>query len=751
MMTNPAATPFEEIVWDIETNGLLPSQVGPAFAMDRIHCIGIKCLNTGQAISYVNNDERDDLAQGAALISRAKRIVGHNIIGFDLPAMKLIFPDFEVEGSIVDTLVMARMVFADIKDSDFRLSAKGQLEGKLIGTQGLEAWGQRLGLHKGDYKAAREAELKEAHRAAGLPAPTPEELHAFVWGSWNEPMNDYMMLDLDVNDLLYRKITEHNWDHEAVVLEHQVHSLMMQQETNGFLFNVEKARVLESELRTQHEALTKAAIAEIGQWYRPCKTRVDHANEALGENPDRRVWGEVAVAKTTLNRVKGNNAAIKAGEYGKLQASQWAGGISVPVELKQFNPGSRPQIIDRLMTLYGWEPKDLTDSGKSFRVDDEILRVIATDIPIAGTLAEVFYMTKRLGQIADGQNGWLKLVRADGRIHGRVNVGGTVSGRATHAAPNISQVPGVNPVEFKAKDVHDPESVALAKAEGQSFLDKMAPQLNAWGEPIIVSAKWKEKTGEKAEWSIVTRGRTGGYGYDCRELFEVPEGYTLVGTDLSGIEFRCLANLTFPWDNGEMVDVVLNGDIHQKNADLTGISRGLAKRLLYACMYGGGDEKLGSIIEPFSNPTRQKAVGADARRKLMAAMPSLNQAIREIHREMRKNGGTIRGLDGRRLYTRSKHSALNLRLQSDGAIIAKKWCVITDEMFADLGWEHNIEAEYAFMSWSHDETQIAVRNDLVEQALAITVAAAPLAGQHFNFNCPVAAEAKQGRTWAMTH
>lgn len=745
---------FKRVLFDIETDGLLPEQVGDdGFAMTTIHSMVALCLETRKVRSFVRDDllplSQEDLSAlaemghdapeplsvGVKLVEDADYVTGHNIIDFDLEALAFKYPKFRTNAQVFDTLVMARMVYADIKETDFRLAAKGKIEGRLIGQQGLEAWGQRLGLHKGDYKKEREVQLKEMHKAAGLPAPTDAELHQFVWGKWNVYMHDYMMLDADVNFLLWEKIGEFNWSHEATVMEHRIHALMVQQERNGFVFDKESAQIMEGHLREEYDRLSAEAIEHIGKWYRPSKAILDQANAEYGEHADRRAWGEVTFPKRTISFAKANAAVLAEGDYNRLRANTYEGAPFVKVELREFNPNSRPQIIDRLQTLYGWEPADFTENGTP-KVDDEILRNLAEHVPIAETLAEVFFVKKRLGQVADGQNGWLKLVRSDGRIHGRVNVGGTVSGRATHAAPNVSQVPGVKPVEIK--NLQDFEA----------FVAKLKDQKAFNGKPAIVTHKWNEKKGEG---KIITRGRTGEYGWDSRELFTVAPGYKLVGCDLSGIEFRCLANLTYPFDDGELVDIVLNGDIHQKNADATGISRGNAKRLLYACMYGGGDAKLGSIIEPFASEARQKTVGKLAREKLMRAMPSLDRAIKEIKREKRKNAGTIRGLDGRRLYVRSDHAALNLRLQSDGALIAKKWCLLVDDLFYDEGWDHGVGLEYAFCSWSHDEIQVAVREDLAERAAELMMAAAPMAGEHFQFKCPVAAEAKIGMTWADTH
>lgn len=720
------------LLFDIETNGLLKNQVAPAFCMDKIHCIGVMDIDTRETSSF--SPVQNNLHIGIKMLEEADVVLGHNIIDFDIRAIQSIYPTFSVK-KIYDSLVMSRMIFADIKESDFRLVAKGKLEGRLIGLHGLEAWGQRLGNAKGDYSKERAAQLKEQHKTLGLLPPTDEEIHQHVWGEWNQEMHDYMMQDLEVNYDLIMKLFSYNWSEESTILEHQIHSLMVQQEENGFPFDSTEALKLTDTVREEYDALCEEAVRNIGKWYRPAKIRKDEILEVFGEGAFRRTWGEVTLPKRTASYTKSNASIIADGDYSKMRHGTVADCPFVAVELKEFNPNSRQQVTDRLQVLYGWEPVDFTEKGQ-VKIDDEIMRNLAAHIPLAETLAEVFYMKKVLGQLSDGKNGWLKLVKADGRIHGRVNCGGTVTGRATHSSPNISQVRSVRPVEFKNKKV------------GEDFIAQHTNTFTKTGKPVIVSSEWKEK---KGEWKIITRGRTGEHGWDCRELFTTSPGYKLVGTDLSGVEFRCLANLTFPYDNGDITNVVLNGDIHQQNADLVGISRGTAKTLLYAVLYGAGDSKAGSIVEPLASEARQQAIGKVLKEKLMQAMPSLAAAIKAMQKEMRKNNGTIRGLDGRRLYARSPHSVLNLRLQSDGALIAKKWILLADDMFYEEGWDHGAGLDYQLHSWSHDEIQASFKDGLEKRASEITEAAAIKTGEYFNFHCPIKAEAKIGMNWAETH
>jgi DNA polymerase-1 len=64
------------------------------------------------------------------------------------------------------------------------------------------------------------------------------------------------------------------------------------------------------------------------------------------------------------------------------------------------------------------------------------------EYPEAKPLAELFLILKRIGQIAEGKEAWLKKEK-DGWIYHRLNPNGAVTGRATHSGPNISQVPKV--------------------------------------------------------------------------------------------------------------------------------------------------------------------------------------------------------------------------------------------------------------------------------------------------------------------
>ncbi len=115
-------------------------------------------------------------------------------------------------------------------------------------------------------------------------------------------------------------------------------------------------------------------------------------------------------------------------------------GIRAGVPVKQvktitFNPNSRDHIASRLKTL-GWKPKDFTAGGKP-EVSEKILKSL--DYPEAKLIAEYLMIQKRLGQLAEGDQAYLKQIKR-GKIYGQVITNGAVTGRCTHHSPNLAQV-----------------------------------------------------------------------------------------------------------------------------------------------------------------------------------------------------------------------------------------------------------------------------------------------------------------------
>ena len=126
--------------FDIETDGLLND-------VTKIWCIVLKDIDTNEVFKYGPANVRD----GVIKMQGAELLIGHNIIAFDLPVIKKIYKYSQMKDKVFDTLVATRLVWADIKDKDFRNVNKG-FPTKLIGRHSLKAWGVRLGNYKQDIE-----------------------------------------------------------------------------------------------------------------------------------------------------------------------------------------------------------------------------------------------------------------------------------------------------------------------------------------------------------------------------------------------------------------------------------------------------------------------------------------------------------------------------------------------------------------------------------------------------------------------
>lgn len=676
---------MKTLVFDVETNGLLKQ-------LDRIHVLVIGELETRQIHIFRRNTVMDNIAEGIALLESGDLIIGHNSIAFDKRAIEKVFPDAKLLARHMDTMVLSRVAVPDLKKKDFELWRKG-MPGELVGTHSLEAWGWRVGKHKGDYMKMMQAK--------GIDP----------WAEWNQDMEDYCVNDVEITTIVWEShVVPYNIPETCLTLEHDIHTLTTKMQENGFPFKKAEAEALAESLKSTQDRLVVAAKETFGERYFTAARKIhvkplflDPAglqkkkfqnggfakpNETLGEDLTRPWWGEITFPKRTQVR-NGKQYSVDA----PFCKGAW----------KEFNPTSRPQLTEKFIIDFEWEPDEFTETGAP-SLDADTLEKLAIRHPICKVIADLFSHQKLLGYIVEGPQSWLKNYNEEtGKIHGYINTGGTVTGRCSHSKPNMGQVP----------------AVSMGK-------DK---------KPIL--------------------GFAGDYGWECRSLFHVPEHWLQVGVDLSGIEFRALANLTSEFDGGELIDVVLNGDIHQYNMDKTGIpSRDIVKRVLYGLLYGAGDEKLGMTVKPIASKSEHISLGREIRGMLMAGLPALKKAIDTIQEQASR--GFILGLDGRRLMCRSQHSALNTRLQSDGALIAKRWLCLTEWAAIDAGAHHGWEngeflGDFAMMAFNHDEQQTACAPDFAEMFAQIAKDAAVQAGKDLGFKCPVAAESKIGGNWAECH
>jgi DNA polymerase I-like protein with 3'-5' exonuclease and polymerase domains len=375
-----------------------------------------------------------------------------------------------------------------------------------------------------------------------------------------------------------------------------------------------------------------------------------------------------------------------AGIYERMQ-ERWP-----PVTLERFSDKTGKRLKDSVVTFnpgsrqqIGERLKELGWKPKEF-TDNGQPKVDETilaniKIPEAQVIAEYLMLNKRISQIES----WMDAVGKDGRVHGRVITNGAVTGRCTHSSPNLAQIPNTSSV----------------------------------------------------------------YGKECRECWTVEKDRVLIGCDLSGIELRCLSHYM---QDADWQHELLEGDVHWKNTQAFGLvpmgtvkkdkqehkdARNLSKTLTYSVLYGAGAAKVGSTVGGSSKQ------GAKLIDNFMNNTPALKKLKAKVDKLAAK--GYVPGLDGRKVWVRSEHAALNSLLQSAGAIIAKQWIICLT---------HNLKAakiDYKLLAFVHDEVCIEGYEEDAQQIVDIVVASAKEAGDKLNFRCPVGAEGHIGRTWADVH
>jgi len=288
-----------------------------------------------------------------------------------------------------------------------------------------------------------------------------------------------------------------------------------------------------------------------------------------------------------------------------------------------------------------------------------------------------------------------------------------------------------------------PEATLIAN---YLLVQKRIAQISSWVEAM-------DETTERVHGYVNTNGAVTGrmthsspnmaqvpsvgaeYGEDCRACWIVKDGYKLVGCDASGLELRMLAHYM---NDDKYTHEVVDGDVHTANQHAAGLqTRPQAKTFIYAFLYGAGDAKIGSIVEGTAKD------GKRLKDKFLANTPKL-QVLKDNVSDASARG-YLKGLDGRKVYVRSEHAALNTLLQSAGAIVMKKALIILDE-YAKL-WG----IDYEFVGNIHDEFQVEVRESQSHEFGRLAVASIQAAGIQLGLRCPLDGEYKVGNNWADTH
>jgi DNA polymerase-1 len=220
------------------------------------------------------------------------------------------------------------------------------------------------------------------------------------------------------------------------------------------------------------------------------------------------------------------------------------------------------------------------------------------------------------------------------------------------------------------------------------------------------------------------------------------------------------------WDGGQYAEAVIHGsnaegtDAHTRTQKLAGLqNRNSAKSLIYAFLYGAGNQKLAEVhaIDAKDAGLKPMAIshpnGKKIRDKLMRGITGLENII-AVSQDRDKRQGWLKGLDGRKIKTNGQHSALNTLLQGAGAIVMKQALVefhfdimpklgLVDENLMPVGWN--------YVGNIHDEVQMTSAPEIAKQVGEAFEEAIRQAGVTLKLRCPLDGEAMIGDSWADTH
>ena len=482
------------------------------------------------------------------------------------------------------------------------------------GGHSLGAWGNRLGFRKIDFNKFDE---------------------------YSEEMREYCEQDVYITVQLYRHLLQESIDfsQQSIELEHDIADIISRQSRYGFYLDQKKAVDLLVETQSKADTIK----SNIKKYFAP----------------------KVKVIRDDLPKYTKNGDISKVGlrqfQYKDIAGPFWS------IEFEEFNPASHKQVVER-MEEAGWKPTEFTPKG-SPKVSEANLATLPDTAPEPAKKLSEWKMLETRWKTVES---WLNALGNDGRVHGKVFSLGAVTGRMTHADPNMANI------------------VAVYKP----------------------------------------------YGQQSRECWTVPNNdYRICGMDAQGLELRMLAHYM---KDDAYAEEVVNGDPHTVTMQALDIDdRALAKTFIYAFLYGASPSKLGSILN------LSQSQGGVIRQRFLNNMPSLQNLLARV--EQVADRGYIRGIDGRRLYVRSSHAALNTLLQGGGAILCKQWSICMDRAIE----KERLRAK--LVNTIHDELQFEVHRQDADRVAELAQSSIREAGHLLKLRVQMDAEAKIGFSWADTH
>ena len=384
-----------KIIFDIEADGLIRESKTKVWDEDlkknvekilpkltRVWCIVAKDIESGTVYKFPPSK----LKEGVAFLHQAETLIGHNIIGYDIPVLEKIY-DFDFKGKIEDTLVMSRL-FNPVRENG----------------HSLETWGYRVGCPK-------------------LEQPT-------LFSEYTEEMLTYCIGDVNLNHKVYNalKQEQQGFSQQSLELEQDVARIMKEQEENGFRLDEEYTNLLLDKLTIRKNEVEK----EVHNTFKPIM--VDDKLVTPKFKKDGTLSKSPALSEEEIIKCKQNN--YKPFMRKKLQQFNLGSRKQIGERLLEF--GWKPKRF----TPTGQPIVDEATLSKVKHIEEAAL--IAEFLLLQKRTSQLVSWLKDLqieGRFKDeGKEKYNK----KSRVHGFVIPNGAVTGRMTHRSPNMAQVPSIH-------------------------------------------------------------------------------------------------------------------------------------------------------------------------------------------------------------------------------------------------------------------------------------------------------------------
>lgn len=754
--------------FDIESNNLLndesvdylasPYRLKDSFAM---HCIVCESHDTGEIIAFHDGDkylfdgrpyiETDgkyeyrleeyehleythfplkdfpDFVNGTGKFKgnsnyKITKVVGHNIINFDLLAIKLFFKlnysiKYNTWGNsnieICDTMILSKTLNPD-----------------RFGGHSLAELSKKAG---GDVKIDFRKNIPEAERFRTFAAD----------------MLYYCIYDNKANTAVFRYLMEEWGDYskwsEPFNLEQRVADIITRQEHRGFAFNMKQA---EDNIRDL-DARMEACRLEAEPVLPPKPATKGYLKSFIPPKLQFKKNGE-----PSSNMIK--FAEKHSGELVQKEDGWWLFALGkefklpIPAEEPICDP-TVPATLDDTTHIknwlvgLGWSPSEYKDkditlkSGTKIKKDEAQMEKAIRDY-VDQTLASNFCQDRcdHLECTPETLEWKLRdrIAKAKGRGVKVLTNPSFTKGQEKDICPNLEALgekfPYATQIVQYLTYKHRRNSILGGGAdweEDEEDYDKgYLAAVRADGRIPTPAATCDAATSRMKHRLVANIPRvTSLYGYEMRNLFgvEVPK-YFQIGYDFDSLEAKIESHYCWRYEQEphEYCNALLlekPNDVHtmmaRRISDTIGrkFERSPAKSVKYGITYGAQAAKVAKTI---GSDMYTGQLVYDAFWEAAKPLALLKERLHDFWVKTGKK--YILGIDGRKVPTRSAHAILNSLFQSGGVICAKRAMVIYDDLIEEEG----LAVDFFVDDWKnksfvqqmiayHDEAQLEVTRDLV--------------------------------------